>query len=260
MRRLAAGSGAIVVGFAVLGLPLPLPSPTAVPTTAPAPLPSIATTIGNLLSPNSSSGSISAPDQAPRVNSPAGSSTRQTAPANTAAASQAVQAASVTARRADQAEPTTAVGRAADAAKPAGLPSSGGSGGLGLPGPFAPSVLAALVVLLGFFGLRMTAPKPVATRRYRLRLDVRALAPGAPAGSAASAAICLLESTLPTGFSVRRIGGDSVEVEAPMLHRALLFNRLPEIAGRAGRVGLRIEWGAEPIAQPAAPRVRLAIS
>lgn len=263
LRRVLAGAGALGVGLAVVGFSFPpVPVPTVTPS-APAPMPSIAAAVGQLLSPGSSGSTGTAPaaqtarPAASRSGAPPSSAAGLSAVAAAQSAQPATKAVSTPAQTAAVATAVRAAhtGRQASAF-PTGAGASGGLGGA--PIPFAPAVLAALVVLLGFFGLRMTAPAPAVSRRLRLRVGVSSVAPGAPAGAALAAATRLLESTLPAGFTVRRAGESAVLVEAPALHRALLYGRLQEIAARAARVGLRLEWSAEEPAHRPSPRIRLA--
>jgi len=151
------------------------------------------------------------------------------------------------------------VGAAQQSQALAHLPATGApGGGPGSPLPVAPAAVGGLLVMLFFFGLRMTS-RPVTARRYRIKVGFGTA--GAPPGAAAAAVRCLLESELPAGARLRAQGDDAFVIEAPILQRAILGTRLAEVAARGRRVGLRLDWNpAEPSRQAAlVARPRLAI-
>jgi hypothetical protein len=252
LARFGAGAGgSVLVALSLMAFVSPTPLPTISPA-VPVPSPSIAV-VQNLLNPPSGqpSGSGSpAAGQAPASAAPKAASNAGQGALTTAGPSTGVPGVTAPGSRGERLAPEAA---AAHASRPlAFAPRTGGDlTPPGAPPPLAPGALAGFLLLLLFFGVRMTG-RPRVARRYRVRVGFSA--PGAPDGSAAAAVRCLLLSELPEDVRVREDGSGAFIVEAPMLHRAVLATRLTEVAARARRVGLALEMSSGELARDQADR------
>lgn len=241
LRRLARlgafAGGSLLVGLSLVGFVSPTPLPTISPA-VPLPSPSIPT-LQSLLGPSSggqpATGGTPASRQAPSAVTPRSGSRSLAAPAQAQPLAGTPLAASAARAQRLAAGPEDL----RDARPAVGLPRTGaGTGPPDGPSPLAPGVLAGALLALFFCGLRLRAPQ-LGARRYRVRVGYGAA--GAPDGAAAAAVRCLLVSELPDGIRLRAHGTEFL-VDAPMLQRAVLGTRLNEVASRARRVGLSLEW------------------